>query len=401
MYTLYTASSDSCSQGVIGEWESISKYERIQYEKNKNNYRKYFDYSEKNKLVLDFDDDLIREYDKRRVRLSRKEVDELLDLENSVSEIYFDPVNFEEIKHFKPIRSSSPFQSIHEKETAIPLFISDDEDNKTTIKSQTGFGNEKLKFLKKSAKIFKDLNKRKPKNENIKEKSKTEKERNSQDFEKSSETNEDKTKSSLNEIFMNFFLMNSFLTLDKDGCFKLSQYETYELFKTINKTLKMGNSNEDINKLIKNLTREENCWIDFNSFEASIIKSLMKKQNIKEPSNQMRSSMIPEEDGLEEEELSNMDSKKPENTENNRSIGFKIAFVNLFLANSLVSLDMSSECRISKKGAYNVLQLLNERLCTKFSDRDLQILVDKLDETNDNYIDFSEFKKMIVRIVSK
>jgi hypothetical protein len=113
MYTLYTACASSTNKAVMGEWESINNYETLQFEKNKKRYPEYFGCSNTKNSAIEFDHSLIRENDKRRLRLSRQEVEELLDLENGMQENYLinnHSKKFEDLKYFKPI---SPL--IHKK----------------------------------------------------------------------------------------------------------------------------------------------------------------------------------------------------------------------------------------------------------------------------------------------
>ena len=149
-----------------------------------------------------------------------------------------------------------------------------------------------------------------------------------------------------------------------------------------------------IRDFIDSFDRDDQNFICFNSFENAIVNSLLHGEKYDDKCYKEKPSTIIELN--ENEELNNLNLKK-----DNRSIGYKIAFVNLFLANSLASLDMRSEYRISKNGAFDVLLTLNKLMGKKFSESALQKLVDSFDSKNDNYIDLSEFKKSVVRMITK
>jgi hypothetical protein len=409
MHTLYTASAGSTNKAVMGEWDSINNYETLQFEIYKKRYPEYFGCLYPKNSATDFDHSLIRENDKRRLRLSRQEVEELLDLENGMQENYL--VNnhsnkFEDLKYFKPISPLIQKKIIHEKmktdenrkiKVKSPIFISENNLSKP-IKPKPVFDNQKLKNAERTIKDMKI--KQKIEELSTKEKNRRKspvlKDVSSESF--STVSNEDQKKKSLNDIFLNFFLMNSFLTLDKNGCFKLTQEESYRLFKAINKALKLGKSKQEIRNFINNFERDDQNFLSFNNFENTIVNSLLNnEEKFSRECKKQRSPVLPETE--ENEELNNFDMSKEKN-KNNRSIGYKIAFVNLFLANALASLDMRSEYRISKKGAFDVLLTLNKLMEERFSEKDLRKFIGSFDEKNDDFIDFSEFKKSVVQMVT-
>ena len=75
--------------------------------------------------------------------------------------------------------------------------------------------------------------------------------------------------------FLNYFLANSFATLDESGFLKIRRQDGFKLFKKLNKALELEYSKEDMKKFISAFNHDNLGFIDFNEFKSGIISKLL------------------------------------------------------------------------------------------------------------------------------
>ena len=412
MYTLYSACLKD-SNGIKGAWDSIKNFEVRQLSNHKN-YRRYFSPELKVRNTnIETNNEFIYLNDAPRIRYTREDVEEILNEDDRCLNSKRDNRS---AKYFKPIELPLNENKIKKKNKIIHK--SESGEMQTSAKSQPA--------LIKKANI-KEKNILEPLNEIEIETTEIFVPNRTEDIpEKSNSTClyaqiiDNPKKNSLDDIFLNYFLMNSFMELDKSGNLKLTQTECYKLFKSLNKALKLFYSKKEIKDYILNLDFDENYCINFNSFKNEIIKQLLKQQskNLSKPDStkqfkkaqnisfQQNVSFI----STEYDEIETLESKEPhcddfpdkkakKIPEDKKSDSFKISFLNLFLLNTLIELDKASGLKISKKGAFEVFSILINKFGNIASAEEIKRFVDSYDNNNDELIDFTDFKTKITELV--